>query len=80
MIPPYKGQKVNKFVNIELGNSSDYQLYNLAEDIGEQNDLSKQHPEILKELQELYTEISDEMMDPQWGWQQEYSGDYKKER
>jgi arylsulfatase A-like enzyme len=56
------------------------ELYNLAEDIGEQHDLSKQHPEIVEELQELYTEMSDEMMDPQWGWQQEYSGDYKQER
>lgn len=41
MIPPYKGPVINKFVNIELGNSYKYQLYNLKEDIQQQNNLAE---------------------------------------
>ena len=32
MIPPHKGPAIHYNVNIELGNSVDYQLYNLKED------------------------------------------------
>jgi len=56
------------------------ELYNLAEDIGEQNDLSQKYPEKVKELQTIYDEMSDMMLDPQWGWQPEYCGSYKVER
>ncbi|RLD69442.1 MAG: sulfatase [Bacteroidetes bacterium] len=56
------------------------ELYNLSEDVGEQKDLSGEYPEIFKELQEMYTQWSDMMPDPQWGWQPEYSGDYKIEK
>ena len=54
MIPPYKGPAVNKMVNIELGNSDTYQLYNLATDIGQQQNLAESHPE---KLQEMITEF-----------------------
>lgn len=50
MIPPYKGPAVNKWVNIELANSADYQLYNLIEDIGQQNNLAESNPAKLKEM------------------------------
>ena len=40
MIPPYKGPAVNEKVQIELGNDSDFQLYNLTQDIGQQNNLA----------------------------------------
>jgi len=40
-IPPYKGPAVNKMVNIELGNSSEPQLYNLADDLGQQVKFSR---------------------------------------
>ncbi len=50
MIPPYKGAAKNKLVNIELGNSKQYQLYNLKEDIGQMNNLAKSNPEMLKEM------------------------------
>ncbi len=50
MIPPYKGVAKNNDVNIELGNSKDYQLYNLKVDLGQQNDQAKANPEILNEL------------------------------
>jgi len=32
MIPPYRGPSISKNVNIELGNSIDFKLYNLKED------------------------------------------------
>ncbi len=57
MIPPYKGPAVNKNVNIEMGNSPNYQLYNLAEDIGEQKDRAKENPEKLQEMIELFEQI-----------------------
>lgn len=50
MIPPYKGAKVNKQVNIELGNDSEYQLYNLDTDPTQKVNLALSEPEILKEL------------------------------
>lgn len=34
-------------------------LFNLADDIGERNDLSRKHPEILRDLRNLYTTWSD---------------------
>jgi hypothetical protein len=40
MIPPYDGPAVSKHVNIELGNSDEYLLYDLKEDIGQQDNLA----------------------------------------
>jgi len=50
LIPPYKGPAVHKDVNIELGNLPEYQLYNLKEDPGQQNNLAKSEPEKLQEM------------------------------
>lgn len=50
MIPPYSGQAINKWVNIELGNFDNYQLYNLKEDIGEKNNLAETNKEKLEEM------------------------------
>ena len=50
MIPPYQGPEVNRLVNIELGNSEIYQLYNLKEDIKQQKNLAKTNSKKLKEL------------------------------
>ncbi|HCB46721.1 MAG TPA: arylsulfatase, partial [Algoriphagus sp.] len=44
-------------VNIELGNSSDYQLYNLKEDLEQQNNLASSNPEKLQEMIRKYEEI-----------------------
>jgi len=52
MIPPYNGPAINTKVNIELGNSDEYLLYNLKEDIGQKNNLAKSNP---KKLQEMIT-------------------------
>ena len=50
MIPPYEGPALNDMVQIELGNDSDFQLYNLAEDVGQQNNLAALQPEKLYEM------------------------------
>ena len=57
MIPPYNLPATNPRVNIELGNSKDYLLFNLDEDISQQNDLSKSNPEKLSEMIDRYEEI-----------------------
>lgn len=54
MIPSYKGQSVNKKVGIETGVSSEYKLFNLTEDIGQENNLAKENPEKLKELAHVF--------------------------
>jgi arylsulfatase A-like enzyme len=60
MIPPYDGPAKNNFVNIELGNSPDFQLYNLSDDIGQQKNQAKENPEKLREMIETFTKIRGE--------------------
>jgi arylsulfatase A-like enzyme len=60
MIPPYKGPAVIKSVNIEIGNSKDFQLYNLNDDIGQQDNLAKNNPEKLNELNAKFHELKEE--------------------
>lgn len=50
MIPPYEGKKVLEEVNIEIGNASKYQLYNLKRDISQKNNLAEKKPKLLKKL------------------------------
>lgn len=60
MIPPHDGPEINKMVNIELGNSPVYQLYNLKEDVGQQNNLAGELPEKLQEMVEVYEALRGE--------------------
>lgn len=57
MIPPYKGPAVNTYVNIELGNASEYQLYNLKEDIEQRINLAESNPRKLQEMIVAYQTI-----------------------
>jgi arylsulfatase A-like enzyme len=57
MIPPYKGPAVNQSVNIELGNSKEFQLYNLKDDLGQQNNLATSEPEKLQEMIKTFETI-----------------------
>ena len=57
MIPPYNGAAVNKQVNIELGNSKEYQLYNLSHDVAQQKNLAETESELLQELIATYENI-----------------------
>ncbi|MBS2211287.1 arylsulfatase [Carboxylicivirga mesophila] len=60
MIPPYKGAKKNNHVNIELGNDEVFQLYNLKEDIGQQNNVADSNPEKLAEMVDAFKAIRGE--------------------
>ena len=60
MIPPYKGPAINASVNIELGNSEDFQLYNLKDDLGQQNNLAEVNPEKLKEMVQAFVALRGE--------------------
>ena len=57
MIPPYEGPAVNDKVQIELGNDSDFQLYNLTEDIEQQNNLAALKPDKLQEMLKAFEAI-----------------------
>ncbi len=57
MIPPYNGPAVQQNVNIELGNSPDFQLYDLSSDIGQQKNVAKENPEKLDEMIETFKQI-----------------------
>nr|WP_229239845.1 arylsulfatase [Echinicola soli] len=57
MIPPNGGQAVIKSVNIEIGNDDEYQLYNLKEDIGQQQNLAQSKPEKLQEMVAAYEKV-----------------------
>jgi arylsulfatase A-like enzyme len=50
MIPPYKGPALIKSVNIEIGNSEEFQLYDLEQDPGQRENLAQSNPEKLQEL------------------------------
>ncbi|MDC1105571.1 arylsulfatase [Prolixibacteraceae bacterium] len=60
LIPPYQGKAVNEFVDIEVGNDNDYQLFNVKEDIGQQHNLASSNPEKLEEMKKLFIELRGE--------------------
>ncbi len=49
-IEPGKGPKIQRNTNTEMGNDPDGQLYNLADDLGETNNLAAKHPDKVKEM------------------------------
>jgi len=56
-IEPSKGPKINRNVNIELGNDRQPQLYDLKNDLGEKDNVAAEHPEKVKELASLLKKI-----------------------
>ncbi|WP_349351602.1 arylsulfatase [Flagellimonas sp. MMG031] len=57
MIPPYGGRTLIEQVNIETGNAPVFQLYNLKDDIGQQNNLAKVYPDTLNAMIMSFKEI-----------------------
>ncbi len=57
MLPPYKGVAVNNTGN-EMGIVDNFALFDLKADIGQQTDLAKQNPEMLKKMQKEFFEIT----------------------
>ena len=60
LIPPYQGPKISPNVHIELGNETDYQLYNLENDPSQQYNLAEGEPQKLKELIARYSQIMED--------------------
>lgn len=54
LIPPYPGPAIHPDVDNETGAGPEYQLYNLAEDMGQQNDLAGQLPDTVAVLRGEY--------------------------
>lgn len=52
-IEPANGQKINRLVNIELGNDTEPQLYHLKNDPAEKTNLAAKYPDKVKELAAL---------------------------
>lgn len=44
-IEPGKGARYNRYTDIELGNDTEPQLYDLSKDLGERNNLAGRHPQ-----------------------------------
>ena len=59
-IEPHKGPKINKNVNIELGNDLDPQLYDLSKDPGEKNNLASQYPDRVQQMSKELQKIKDD--------------------
>ncbi|MFS8617822.1 MAG: arylsulfatase [Solitalea sp.] len=57
LIPPYTGPAIQKDVNIELGNAPEYQLFNLKDDPGQQENLAQAQPDTLQRLIQEYTKL-----------------------
>ena len=57
MIPPYDEPEKNESVNIELGNSKEFQLYNLDIDVGQQTNLAKSEHRKLQEMINSFHQI-----------------------
>jgi len=56
-IEPSKGPKLNRNVNIELGNDPQPQLYDLKNDIAEKNNVAANHPDVVREMAAMLKKI-----------------------
>lgn len=56
-ITPSKGQKVNRNTNTETGNDAAPQLYNLAADPGETDNVAGKHPDKVREMEAMLQQI-----------------------
>jgi arylsulfatase A-like enzyme len=52
LIPPYKGSALSEQVNIETGVAPEYQLYNIATDPGQKQNLAQAQPQKLAEMKQ----------------------------
>ena len=57
MIPPYNGPTKN-ITNTELGNSQEFQLYNLTTDISQQQNISSQESKLATKIQKRFNELT----------------------
>jgi arylsulfatase A-like enzyme len=60
LIPQYNDPAINKKVNIETGNSTQIQLYNLKDDLAQQNNIADENKELVLQLLEEFKLIKGE--------------------
>ncbi|HVZ26493.1 MAG TPA: arylsulfatase [Sediminibacterium sp.] len=60
LILPHKGPFFDKLTHTEIGNMPDPQLYNLATDPGEKNNIADKYPDKVAELRKLLTGIEEQ--------------------
>lgn len=53
------------------------ELYRIASDIGEKNNLIDKHPEVANKLQKAWDRWDESMIDAQWGWQPAFCGKHR---
>jgi arylsulfatase A-like enzyme len=58
-IEPSNGPKMSPVTNIELGNNSQPQLYNLKEDVSEKNNLAAKYPEEVRKFSNMLKQIKE---------------------
>ncbi len=58
-IAPHPGPRIDRNVQIELGNDSDPQLYDLRQDLGERNNLAPANPSKVRELSDLLQKVQE---------------------
>ena len=66
LILPSNGPKLNRNTNTELGNDPEPQLYNLAADPGERNNVAADHPDRVKEMTSQLNKIKDTGLSRPW--------------
>jgi len=59
-IVPKSGTKISAYTNIEMGNDSEPQLYQLTTDLGETKNLAAENPGKVKEMESLLAKIKDD--------------------
>ncbi|MGB3799119.1 MAG: arylsulfatase [Lewinella sp.] len=62
LIPPYPGEPVSEHVNIEVGKGPDYQLFDLSQDIGQENNLAPHEPAMLEEMKAAFAAVREAEM------------------
>ena len=65
-ITPNKGPAYNKLTNTELGNSTDDQLYNLSEDVGEKQNVAEKYPDKVKEMKQILEQEKQKGFREEW--------------
>ena len=51
---------MNKYTNTELGNDSQPQLYDLAVDLGEKQNVAGEHPDLVQEMDARLKKVRDQ--------------------
>jgi hypothetical protein len=57
MIPSYQGGKRNESSN-ELGNLSEFSLFDLNKDLGQNNNVAKENPQKMEQMKKCFFEIT----------------------